>query len=184
LDAPELEPFWKKAEELQAAIFVHPWDMDKSRMSDYWFPWLIGMPCETTLAMCSMIFGGVLERYPKLKVCFAHGGGSFPGTIGRIQHGFDVRPDLCQTRTKVSPSEYLGKVYVDSLVHDEDTLRFLIKKMTPERIILGSDYPFPLGEHEPGKMIEGMEDLDDETKAKILGLNACEFLNLDPKDFE
>lgn len=184
LDAPELEPFWKKAEELQAAIFVHPWDMDKSRMSDYWFPWLIGMPCETTLAMCSLIFGGVLERYPKLKVCFAHGGGSFPGTIGRIQHGFDVRPDLCQTRTKVSPSEYLGKVYVDSLVHDEDTLRFLIKKMTPERIILGSDYPFPLGEHEPGKMIEGMEDLDDETKAKILGLNACEFLNLDPKDFE
>lgn len=112
LDAPQLDVFWKAAEELGAAIFVHPWDMDQSeRMSKYWFPWLIGMPCETTVAICSMIFGGVFERFPNLKVCFAHGGGSFPGTIGRIEHGFQVRPDLCQTMTKVNPLSYLGKFY-------------------------------------------------------------------------
>ena len=80
-------------------------------MKDYWFPWLIGMPCETTVAICSMIFGGVLERYPALKVAFAHGGGSFPGTVGRIEHGFQVRPDLCQHRTQVPPTSYLGKIW-------------------------------------------------------------------------
>lgn len=84
---------------------------NSGRMEKYWFPWLIGMPSETTVAICSMIFGGVFERYPNLKVCFAHGGGSFAGTIGRIEHGFQVRPDLCQTRTKVNPLSHLGKFY-------------------------------------------------------------------------
>jgi aminocarboxymuconate-semialdehyde decarboxylase len=119
----------------------------------------------------------------RLKIGFAHGGGSFPGTIGRIEHGFQVRPDLCQTNTTVNPTTYLDKMFIDSLVHDEETLRFLLKKMSPDKIMLGSDYPFPLGEHQPGKMIQDMVDLDDTTKQKLLGLNACAFLNLDPKDF-
>ena len=102
LDAPELFPVFEEAERLGAAIFVHPWDMlAPERMQDYWSPWLIGMPTETTIAICSMIFGGVFERLPNLKVCFAHGGGSFPGTLGRIEHGYKVRPDLVAVRNKV-----------------------------------------------------------------------------------
>jgi len=133
--------------------------------------------------MCSMMFGGVLERHPRLKVAFAHGGGSFPGTLGRIEHGFQVRPDLCQTQTKINPLSYLGKIYVDSLVHDRETLQFLISKMGADKVMLGTDYPFPLGELEPGKLIEEDTSLSDESKAKLLGLNACTFLGLNPKDF-
>ena len=88
-----------------AAIFIHPWDMQQEgRFGKYWFPWLVGMPCETTMAICDLIFGGVLEKCPNLKVCLAHGGGSFPATIGRIDHGFKTRPDLCAINTKVPPS--------------------------------------------------------------------------------
>ncbi|KAI3642525.1 hypothetical protein MP228_012080 [Amoeboaphelidium protococcarum] len=184
LDAPELYPIWECAQELGAAIFVHPWDMEqKGRMEKHWFPWLIGMPCETTVAICSMLMGGVLDKFPRLKVCFAHGGGSFVGTLGRIEHGFNVRPDLCQTMTKVNPVEQLGKIYVDSLVHDKDTLRFLIKKMGIDNIVLGSDAPFVLGEHHPGKDVEEMEDLSDADKRKILSENACKFLGINLDDF-
>ncbi|KXN71576.1 amidohydrolase 2 [Conidiobolus coronatus NRRL 28638] len=104
LDAPELEPIFACAEELGAAIFVHPWDMDMKRMEKFWFPWLIGMPCESTMAVCSLIFGGVFDRHPNLKVCIAHGGGAFLGTLGRIDHGWEVRPDLCATMIKKKPS--------------------------------------------------------------------------------
>jgi aminocarboxymuconate-semialdehyde decarboxylase len=104
LDAPELQCIFAAAEELNAAIFVHPWDMDTSgRMSKYWLPWLVGMPGETATAISCVIFGGVLERHPKLKICFAHGGGAFPYTIGRIEHGFNVRPDLCATENNINP---------------------------------------------------------------------------------
>ena len=96
LDREELFPVFALAEELGCAIFVHPWDMMGGElMQKYWLSWLVAMPAETSLAICSLMFGGVLERLPRLRVCFAHGGGSFPGTVGRIQHGFDVRPDLC-----------------------------------------------------------------------------------------
>jgi aminocarboxymuconate-semialdehyde decarboxylase len=96
LSDPELFPVFQEAEKLGAAIFVHPWDMmGEKTMSKYWLPWLVGMPAETSRAICSMIFGGVFERLPNLRVCFAHGGGSFPITVGRIEHGFNVRPDLC-----------------------------------------------------------------------------------------
>lgn len=98
LDAPELFPIFQEAEKLGACIFVHPWEMmGREKMTKYWLPWLVGMPAETTLAICSMIFGGIFEKLPKLKVCFAHGGGAFPFTIGRIEHGFNCRPDLVGT---------------------------------------------------------------------------------------
>ena len=108
------------------ALFVHPWDMmGADRLDKYWLPWLVAMPAETTVAISSMIFGGVLERLPKLRVAFAHGGGSFPATIGRIEHGFDVRPDLCAVDNNVNPREYLGKFWIDSLVQriDDDSVR-------------------------------------------------------------
>jgi aminocarboxymuconate-semialdehyde decarboxylase len=181
LEQPELFEFFAAAAELGAAIFVHPWDMvGKERMPKYWLPWLVGMPAETALAVCSMIFGGVFERLPKLRVCFAHGGGSFPATLGRIEHGFRERPDLCAVDNARPPSEYLSRFYVDSLVHDAEALRFLVKRMGADRVALGSDYPFPLGEHTPGSLIASMPDLTVDQKHRLLCGTAAEFLNLQP----
>ena len=177
--APEVFAVLEAAQDLGAAVFVHPWDMmGKERMPKYWLPWLVGMPAETSLAICSTIFGGVLERLSKLRICFAHGGGSFPSTIGRIEHGFHVRPDLCAVDNDVNPRDYLGRFYVDSLVHDADALRYLIELIGAERIALGSDYPFPLGEATPGTQIESMNDLAPDTKDRILSGTAREFLAL------
>ena len=184
LSADQLFPVFEAAQALGAAVFVHPWDMmGQDRMRKYWLPWLVGMPAETALAICSVIFGGVLERLPKLRICFAHGGGSFLWTIGRIEHGFFVRPDLCAVDNPRNPREYLGRFYLDSLVHDPDVLRHLIKLIGHEKIALGSDYPFPLGEDRPGAMIDGMEDLHETTRRRLLGGTALEFLGLDRSVF-
>ncbi len=185
LDDPSLQPVWSAAQESSAAIFIHPWDMvGKERMPKYWLPWLVGMPAETSLAISSMILGGVLERFPALRVAFAHGGGAFPFTIGRIEHGFRVRPDLCATETKVNPRRYLAhdgapaRFYVDSLVHDPDALRLLLKLFGAPRVALGSDYPFPLGEERPGQLIESMPDLSPTEKEQIFCGAAREFLGM------
>jgi aminocarboxymuconate-semialdehyde decarboxylase len=178
LSEKEFFPFYEAAEKLGCALFVHPWEMmGEKEMQKYWLPWLVGMPAETSRAICSMIFGGVFEKFPKLRVAFAHGGGSFPFTIGRIKHGFDVRPDLVAIDNNIDPKKYLGRFWFDSLVHDEDALNYLIKLAGDNRICLGSDYPFPLGEHHPGKMIEEME-LDGSVKDKLLYHNAKEWLNI------
>lgn len=183
LDAPELFPVFECAAELGAAVFVHPWDMmGRERMPKYWLPWLVGMPAESALAICSVIFGGVLERLPTLRIAFAHGGGSFPGTIGRIEHGFRVRPDLCAVDNRKSPRTYLGSFYTDSLVHDPDLLVHLLKLIGPQRVALGSDFPFPLGEAHPGRLIESM-DLPVDVRDRLLAGTALEFLALDAHDF-
>ncbi|MBE0644470.1 MAG: amidohydrolase [Bacteroidetes bacterium] len=180
LSEPELFPFFEAAQELGAAVFVHPWDMMGSdRMRRYWLPWLVGMPAETSLAVCSMIFGGVLERLPKLRVNFAHGGGSFPATIGRIEHGFNVRPDLVAIDNAVNPRTYLGRFYLDSLVHDPVMLRYIVDLVGESRVTLGSDYPFPLGELQPGTLIESMDVFPDHVKRMLLGENAMEWLGVD-----
>ena len=180
LDAAELFPVFQCAAELGAAIFVHPWDMIGSeRMPKYWLPWLVGMPAETSMAICSILFGGVLDRLPDLRIGFAHGGGAFPATIGRIQHGFDVRPDLCAVDTRTSPRDFLGRFYLDSLVHDPDVLRHLVDLVGADRIALGSDYPFPLGEQVPGALIDAMDDLPEAARRRMLWGTAEEFLGLD-----
>ncbi|NXS25788.1 ACMSD decarboxylase, partial [Pomatostomus ruficeps] len=185
LNAPELYDIYAAAEKLNCCLFVHPWDMQiDGRMSKYWFPWLIGMPTETTMAICSMIMGGIFEKFPKLKVCFAHGGGAFPYTVGRISHGFNVRPDLCAMDNKVDPRKYLGSFYTDSLVHDRGALRLLTSVIGEDKVILGTDYPFPLGELEPGKLIDSMDDFDHKLKDKLKAGNALEFLGLSRKQFE
>jgi aminocarboxymuconate-semialdehyde decarboxylase len=177
LDAAPVFEVLEAAAELGAAVFVHPWDMmGRDRMDKYWLPWLVGMPAESALAICSLMFSGTFERLPKLRVAIAHGGGAFPFTIGRIEHGFNVRPDLCAVDCKVNPRAFLGKFWVDSLVHDPAALRYLIDVIGEDRIALGSDYPFPLGEHHPGKLIESMDDLSMSTKRKLLVDNAIEFL--------
>jgi len=178
LDAPELFEVFEAAEALGAAVFVHPWDMiGKDRMPKYWLPWLVGMPAETAAAIASMIFAGVFERLPKLKVAFAHGGGSFIANFGRIQHGFDVRPDLCAIDNPIHPKEYLGKFYVDTLIHDPRMLHLLIESLGMERIMLGTDYPFPLGELHPGKILD-KEVLSTEDFQAIKGLNALDWLGV------
>uniref|UniRef100_A0A8C7RDL0 2-amino-3-carboxymuconate-6-semialdehyde decarboxylase n=1 Tax=Oncorhynchus mykiss TaxID=8022 RepID=A0A8C7RDL0_ONCMY len=185
LNAPELYPIYAAAEELNCSLFVHPWDMQiDGRMAKYWLPWLVGMPSETTMAICSMIFGGVFERFPKLKVCFAHGGGSFPFTIGRIEHGFQVRPDLCAVDNKVNPRKYLGSFYTDSLVHDPIALKLLIDVIGKDKVMLGTDYPFPLGELQPGTLIESIKEFDGGLKDKLLAGNALDFLGIERERFQ
>lgn len=186
LSDPNLFPVFEEAQRLDAAIFVHPWDiMGADTMKEYWLPWLVGMPAETSRAICSMIFGGVFKRLPNLKVCFAHAGGSFPMTVGRVEHGWRSRPDLCamnigdEASGGIGPREFMDRIFIDSLTHDEDALRFCLDMFGSDQIMLGTDYPFPLGEWEPGKMVEEMADLDEQTKRKILGENAVKFLGLD-----
>ena len=171
-------PFYAAAEKLGCALFVHPWEMmGEQQMQKYWLPWLVGMPAETSRAICSMIFGGVFEKFPKLRVAFAHGGGSFPITIGRIEHGFNVRPDLVAVDNTIDPRDYIGKFWIDSLVHDEKAMNYIIDVMGENNICLGSDYPFPLGEHHPGKLIEEM-NFDAGLKEKLLFMNAVDWLDL------
>jgi aminocarboxymuconate-semialdehyde decarboxylase len=176
LSDPVLFEVFAAAAELGAAVFIHPWDMmGEARMRKYWLPWLVGMPAEASLALCSLIFGGVLERLPTLRVAVAHGGGAFPATLGRIQHGFDCRPDLVAVDNPVPPRAYLGRFWVDSLVHDPDMLRFLVKLLGEDRVMLGSDYPFPLGESEPGALIRSVPELAG-ARARLLGENALRWL--------
>ncbi len=171
-----LFPFYKRAEELGCALFVHPWEMmGEQQMQQYWLPWLVGMPAETSRAICSMIFGGVFEKFPKLRVAFAHGGGSFPLTIGRIEHGFNVRPDLVAVDNAINPRNYIGKFWIDSLVHDTHAMKYIIDVMGEDSICLGSDYPFPLGEHHPGLLIEQLE-ISKVLKEKLLYKNAMNWL--------
>lgn len=179
LDDELLFSVFEAAQDLNAAIFVHPWDMmGQDDLQKYWLSWLVGMPAETSRAICSMIFGGVFERLPNLRVAFAHGGGAFPAILGRVQHGFHVRPDLCAVDNKIDPVKYLGKFWVDSLVHDNDALDYLINKVGINKIALGTDYPFPLGELEPGKLIT-TSSLNNNYKEKLLSQNALDWLGLE-----
>lgn len=178
LNAPELFPVYETCEKLNLSMFVHPWDMmGQDKMQRYWLPWLVGMPAETSLAICSMIFGGVFEKFPKLRVAFAHGGGSFPSTFGRIEHGFNCRPDLVAVDNNVNPKKYIGKFWFDSLVHDEEMLRYLMNFAGAENVALGSDYPFPLGETVPGSLIKSMQ-LSEHEKELLLHGAALNWLNI------
>ena len=184
LSSQKFFPIFEAAADLGSCIFVHPWNiMGKNQMEKYWLPWLVGMPAETSRAICSMIFSGIFEKLPNLRVAFAHGGGSFPATIGRIQHGYDSRPDLCAIDNNVDPTEYLGKFWIDSLVHDFDMLEFLLKKVGNKKIALGSDYPFPLGEKMPGLLIKN-SNLSKTTKENLLYKNALDWLAIKSNYFE
>ena len=180
LNHKDLFPIFKAAEEMNMAIFAHPWDMlAADRMTEYWSPWLVGMPAETTLAITSLIFGGVLEKLPNLKIMFAHGGGSYAGTLARIEHGFNVRPDIVAVDNKVNPRDYFGKIYFDSLTHDPTMLKYLVELAGSKFVALGTDYPFPLGELAPGQIIDSIKDFDDETRQNLLWRTALDWLGLD-----
>eukprot|EP01013_Petalomonas_cantuscygni_P017308 TRINITY_DN34444_c0_g1_i1.p1 TRINITY_DN34444_c0_g1~~TRINITY_DN34444_c0_g1_i1.p1 ORF type:complete len:379 (+),score=73.45 TRINITY_DN34444_c0_g1_i1:137-1273(+) len=195
LDDEALDVVWAAAAEHGAVMFIHPWDMPAGgRMSRYWLPWLVGMPYETCMAVTCLLLGGVLDRHPALKLCFAHGAGSFPFTVGRIDHGYQCRPDLVATHSPHPPKYWLGKVWCDSITHDTDALRYLVRTMGPERVVFGTDYPFPLGEVTgsapgvyPGSALEAAPpddpDLGGAVQERIMGDNAFDLLGIDPTPY-
>jgi aminocarboxymuconate-semialdehyde decarboxylase len=160
-------------------VLVHPWDMmTDGRMKKWMLPWLVAMPAETQLSMVSLILSGAFERIPKsLKLCFAHGGGSFAFLLGRVQNAWEQR-DIVREDCPNPPVSYLDRFYVDSAVFDQGALRLLVETMGEDHVLLGSDYPFPLGEQKIGDLVAHHPQLSDTAKAKILGANAQRFFDL------
>ena len=175
---------FEACERLGMAVLIHHWQMmGVGSMEKYWLPWLVGMPAETARAACSMIFGGILERLPNLRICFSHAGGSFLPTIGRIEHGFNSRPDLVAVDNPINPRDYLGKFWVDCITHDIDALKYILELQGSKRVCLGSDYPFPLGDLDIGKFITE-SNLDQKVIEDIFSNSTLEWLNLDAKLFD
>ena len=156
--------------------------MGKEHMSRYWLPWLVGMPAETSRAMCSMIFGWIFEKFPLLRVNFCHASGSFLSTLGRIEHGFNCRPDLVAIDNNQNPKKYCGKLWVDCITHDPEMLNYVLKMQGSKRVTLGSDYPFPLGDLEIGEFINKMQ-LKDNVVEDIFCNSTLEWLNLKKEDY-
>ncbi|MBV8496943.1 MAG: amidohydrolase [Gammaproteobacteria bacterium] len=162
-----------------AAVFVHPWDMmGQERMAKYQLPWLVAMPAETQLSILWLILSGAFERLPRsLKLCFAHGGGSFPYLLGRVDNAWRNR-DIVREDCPHPPSSYVDRFYVDAAVFSGDALAFLVKTMGEDRVMLGSDYPFPLGEQQVGSLIRSHGGLRATARAKLLNENAARFFGL------
>ena len=162
-----------------AAVLVHPWDMmGGARTARWMMGWTVSMPAETQLSIVSLILGGGFDRLPKnLRVCFAHGGGSFAFLLGRLENAWHNR-DIARGRSALPPSAYVERFYVDSAVFDARALRLLVEVMGEDRVMLGSDYPFPLGEQRVGRLVRDMDTLGEAARAKLLAGNARRFLGL------
>jgi aminocarboxymuconate-semialdehyde decarboxylase len=177
LDDAGVVTFLQHAASLGTAVLVHPWDMPLSPRLDRWMArWLAGMPAETHLSVLAMILGGVFDRVsPSLRICFAHGGGSFPFWLGRFENAWRRRGDLVGV-SEHPPSAYLDRFYVDSVVFDERALRLLVDTMGVSQVVVGSDYPYPLGERPAGAVVRRASFLDDAARAQIMDGNALRFL--------
>ncbi|MFJ5792033.1 amidohydrolase family protein [Lysinibacillus sp. NPDC093197] len=181
LDDPAFTAFFEMAEKWEVPLFIHPWEtLGKDRMPRHNFMYTVGMPSETALAAASLINGGVIEKFPKLKVCFAHGGGSFPYILPRLDQGWKVWPHL--RLTSKPPSYYAKNFYFDSLNYDPLNLQYLIDRFGADKIVMGSDYPFLLREITPGKIVDETLHLSEEQRRDILGRNALAFLNIEIKE--
>ena len=179
LDSEGVVTFLQHCADVGAPVFVHPWDMANSPRLDRWMAqWLTGMPAETHLSILAMILGGTFDRVSDdLRICFAHGGGSFAFWVGRMDNAWDQRNDIIGT-SEHPPSHYLGRFYVDSVVFDERPLRLLVDTIGPERVVVGSDYPYPLGERPVGNVVRQSGFLCETERALILQTNAERFLGL------
>ena len=180
LDDEGLITFLQHCARINAPVLVHPWDMmAPERMPNYMLQWLVAMPAETQLSILSLILSGAFERLPKdLKLCFAHGGGSFAYLMGRVDNAWRER-DIVRKDCPNLPSSYVDRFYVDSAVFSEDALDLLVKCSGVERVMFGTDYPFPLGEIDMGALVRNHDTLDEKQKTSILGGNAASFFNLD-----
>jgi aminocarboxymuconate-semialdehyde decarboxylase len=168
LDDPELEPFWAAAAELGAFIFIHPHaGAAGERLSEYYLKNLVGLPFETTIAGACLVFGGVLERHPQLKICLSHGGGFVPYQAGRFQHGWEVRGEP-KAHIKEPPGKSLSRLYYDTILHSKPTLEFLIGNVGPDRVLLGSDYPFDMGNLDCVARVKSL-DIAPQARDLILG---------------
>ncbi|MFG6120116.1 amidohydrolase family protein [Thalassobacillus sp. B23F22_16] len=180
LDSPQFLEFFEKAEEWNVPLFIHPWEtMAKDRTPRHNFMYTVGMPSETALAAASLIWSGVIEKFPNLKICFAHGGGSFPYILPRLDKGWEVWPHL--RLTPHPPSHYVKNFYFDSLNYDSLNINYLIDRFGHDRVMMGSDYPFLLREIPPGKVVDEMDNLTEAQKSMLLGENALRFLNVKEK---
>ena len=178
LDWRKLWPFYEKAQELDVFILCHPSSPPGAeRMAKYGLQNLIGFPTATSLAIASLIFGGVLEDFPKLKFCFAHGGGFIPYQLGRLDRGFRVKPE-CREFIKKPPSEYFKLFYFDTITHSLPALEYLIKMVGSDRVVLGSDAPFDVADPDPVAMVSQLESISSAEKDKILGGNAAHLLRI------
>jgi len=179
LDDPGIVTFLHHCADEGAAVLVHPWDMlGQQRMPKYMMPWTVAMPAETQLGIVAMILGGAFDMLPPhLRICFAHGGGSFAFLLGRLENAWKHHP-VARGVCELPPSRYVDRFCVDSAVFDERALQFLVGTMGIDHVMLGSDYPFPLGEHRVGELIRASH-LAPSAKARLLGENAVEFLGLE-----
>jgi len=179
LDDPGIITFLHHCADEGAAVLVHPWDiLGADRMSKYMMSWTVGMPAETQIGIVAMILGGAFDKLPvKLRICFAHGGGSFAFLLGRLENAWQHHP-IAHGVCELPPRQYVHRFSVDSAVFDDRALHFLVGTMGAQRVMLGSDYPFPLGEHRVGSLIRA-SSLTAEEKSRLLGENATAFLALE-----
>lgn len=172
LDDRALDPFWAAAEELGVPILVHPYDsIGSERLTRYFLTNIVGNPAEETVAAAHLIYGGVLQRHPHLTVCLTHGGGFLPYQIGRQDRGFDGVARLTGANISAAPSSFLRRFFYDTVVFSPEALRFLVERVGADRVVLGSDYPFPMGDPSPVGTVRAAK-LPDEATAPILGGNA------------
>jgi aminocarboxymuconate-semialdehyde decarboxylase len=177
LDDPALDPVYAAAERLGVPLLLHPQNWgDMRRLQDHHLWNLVGFPTETALAAAHLIMGGVFEAHPRLRVILAHGGGYLPYQVGRLDHGYEVRREA-KTRLPRRPSEYLGNLYCDSLTHNELSLRFLIDRMGADHVVIGSDYPFHMGDERPVDTVRALR-LSPGVEANVLAKNLTELLGL------
>jgi len=177
LDHPSLTPVYATAERLGVPLFLHPQNWgDMRRLHDYHLWNLVGFPTETALAASRLILGGVFATFPRLKVILAHGGGFLPYQVGRLDHGYEVRREVNQ-RLPRRPSEYLENLYCDSLTHSQRSVRFLLDRIGEDHVVLGSDYPFKMGDEAPVEAVRSLH-LAPELEAKILCGNLARLLGV------
>jgi aminocarboxymuconate-semialdehyde decarboxylase len=174
---PRYDPLWAKAEELDALIFMHPAGCPLgARLAPYYLSNLIGNPADTTIALAHLVFGGVLDRFPRLKLCAAHGGGYFPFYVSRFDHGWNVRPEA-HTCSEL-PSHYLRRIWFDSLVYSPEQLELLVRRAGAGQIVIGTDYPFDMGVDDPIQRLAAATGLSENDRWAIRGDNAARILNL------
>ena len=179
LDEPEFRPFFRAASDMGAFVFVHPMVvLAPERLRRYYLTNLFGNPTETALAIASLIFGGVYDECENLTCCFAHGGGTFSALVGRWRHGYAVREEPHAFGAR-SPEEYLPRIYVDSLVHDDRVCRHVITMVGADHMMLGSDMPYDMGAPDPVDRIERLDGLSADEKDQILSGTARRLLGLD-----